>query len=36
MNQRKRAWQQQAVGILLITLLAFLYVFARYHRALIK
>jgi len=33
---RKLAWQQQAIGILLVTLLAFLYVVARYRHALIK
>jgi hypothetical protein len=33
-SPNRRAWQQQAIGIILITLVTALYVFARYWRAL--
>ena len=35
-NNRKRAWQQQALGIIIIALIAFAIAFARFHRALLK
>jgi hypothetical protein len=33
---RRRAWQQQALGIIIIALIAFAIAFARFHRALLK
>lgn len=35
-DPRQRGWQQQTLGIIIITLIAFCYVFARYHRALLR
>jgi hypothetical protein len=35
-DPRRRGWQQQAIGIIIIALLIFAIAFARYHRALLK
>jgi hypothetical protein len=35
-DPRRKGWQQQALWIIIITLIAFCYVFARYHRALVR
>jgi hypothetical protein len=35
-DQRRRGWQQQTIGIIIITLVIFAIMFARYHRALLR
>jgi hypothetical protein len=35
-DNRRRGWQQQALGIIIIALIAFAIAFARFHRALLK
>ena len=35
-DQRRRGWQQQTIGIIIIAVIIFSLIFARYHRALLK
>ena len=35
-DQRRRGWQQQTLGIIIITLVIFALVVVRYHRALLR
>jgi hypothetical protein len=35
-HPRERGWKQQAIGIIIIAIIAFAYAFARYHRALLR
>lgn len=35
-DHRRRGWQQQTLGIIIIALIAFAIAFARFHRALLK
>ena len=35
-HQRRRARQQQTIGIIIVALIIFSLIFARYHRALLK
>lgn len=35
-DSRRRGWQQQTIGIIIIALIVFALVVVRYHRALLK